>query len=180
MSKKVKITIDGQGYEVDANQTIFQAAKKLGLIIPHFCYHEKLSIAGNCRLCQVEVEGARAPVISCREPLRDGMVIKINSEETKQVRKDILEFILVNHPLDCPVCDQSGECELQDQYFEHSLQPSKMQDRKINKPKAQKIGPHVHLDDERCVLCTRCIRFCDEIVDDHQLYLQERGGHSQI
>ena len=180
MTEKVKINIDGKDFEVPAGQTIFNAAKDLGIEIPHFCYHPKLSIAGNCLLCQVEVEGARGPVISCRETVREGIVVRINSESAQQTSKDVLEFILVNHPLDCPICDQSGECKLQDQYFNHSVQPSRMQEPKIHKPKAKKIGPQVHLDDERCVLCTRCIRFCDEVVGKHQLMLRERGGYTKI
>ncbi|PIR26311.1 MAG: NADH-quinone oxidoreductase subunit G [Deltaproteobacteria bacterium CG_4_10_14_0_2_um_filter_43_8] len=180
MSEKVKLTIDGKVVEVAKGTTVFNAAKQMGIEIPHFCYHPKLSIAGNCRLCQVEVEGARGPVISCKEVVREGMVVQVNSDGARQVRKDVLEFILVNHPLDCPVCDQSGECKLQDQYFDHSLQNSRMQEAKIHKPKAKPIGPHVHLDDERCVLCTRCIRFCDEVVGSHELMMRERGGYSTI
>jgi len=180
MTQKVKMTIDGKHVEVDAGVTIFNAAKDIGIEIPHFCYHPKLSIAGNCRLCQVDVEGARAPVISCRERVRDGMIVHVNSQKAAQLRKDVLEFILINHPLDCPVCDQSGECKLQDQYFDHSLQPSRMRYPKVHKPKAKPIGPYVVLDDERCVLCTRCIRFCDEIAKEHQLILCERGDHSTI
>ncbi|MBI4211832.1 MAG: (2Fe-2S)-binding protein [Deltaproteobacteria bacterium] len=180
MTKLITLTIDGHPVEVPEGTTIFNAAKQLALEIPHFCYHPKLSIAGNCRLCQVEVEGARGPVISCRETVREGMVVRVNSEKAKQVRKDVLEFILINHPLDCPICDQSGECKLQDQYFNHSVQPSRMHLPKVHKPKAKPIGPQVMLDDERCVMCTRCIRFCDEIAGEHQLIMRERGDHSTI
>ncbi|MBI4126656.1 MAG: (2Fe-2S)-binding protein [Deltaproteobacteria bacterium] len=180
MTKTVTIQIDGKAVKIPEGTTIFNAAKEAGIEIPHFCYHPKLSIAGNCRLCQVEVEGAKGPVISCRERVRDGMVVRVQSDTARDVRKNVLEFILINHPLDCPICDQSGECKLQDQYFDHSLKPSQMTWPKVHKPKAKTIGPQVMLDDERCVLCTRCIRFCDEIVGEHQLILRERGDHSTI
>lgn len=180
MTEKIHMTIDGKACEASAGTTVFEAARGLGIDIPHFCYHPKLSIAGNCRLCQVEIEGAKGPVISCRERVREGMVVRVHSQKAVQTRRDVLEYILINHPLDCPVCDQSGECKLQDQYFSHSLQASRMKLPKVLKPKMKKIGPEVMLDDERCVLCTRCVRFCDEIVGEHQLLLRERGDHSTI
>jgi len=175
-----KVTIDVKIVEVEEGTTILEAAKRLGIIIPHFCYHPALTIAGNCRMCSVEVEGQAKPVISCREPVKDGMVVKTNSPMAVSVRKSVLEFILINHPIDCPVCDQSGECKLQDYYFEHSLEPSRLGDEKVHKMKAVQIGPNVMLDAERCVECTRCVRFCQEITKTNELTIKERSDHSEI
>lgn len=176
----ITLTIDNQRVEVAPGTTVLQAAEKLGIHIPRFCYHKCLSIAGNCRLCLVEIEGTTNPVISCKEPVREGMVVHTTSELARAARADTLEFVLRNHPLDCPVCDQSGECDLQDYFFEHSLRPSRLADPKVNKPKAQRIGPRVILDAERCVECTRCVRFCEEIAGVHEIGLFERGDHSTI
>lgn len=175
-----KITIDGKVVEVEDGVTILEAAKRLGILIPHFCYHPMLTIAGNCRMCSVEVEGQSKPVISCREPVKEGMVVKTNSPMAVSVRKSVLEFILINHPIDCPVCDQSGECKLQDYYFEHSLEPSRLGDEKVHKPKAVQIGPHIMLDAERCVECTRCVRFCREITKTNELTIKERTDRSEV
>ena len=175
-----KATIDGKIIEVEEGITILEAAKRLEINIPHFCYHPSLTIAGNCRMCSVEVEGQNKPVISCREPVKDGMVVHTNSPMAVSTRKSVLEFILINHPVDCPVCDQSGECKLQDYYFEHSLEPSRLEDAKVNKPKAVPAGPNVMLDAERCVECTRCVRFCQEITKTNELTIKERSDHSEI
>ena len=176
----VKLTIDDKAVEAAEGTTILKAAESVGIGIPHFCYHPRLSIAGNCRMCLVEVAGAKNLVISCKETVREGMVVRTGSEIVKRARADVLEFILINHPLDCPICDQSGECKLQDYYFDYSLSPSRLKDKKVLKPKAQPIGPNVILDAERCVECTRCIRFCEEIAGAHEIGLFERGDHSTI
>ncbi len=175
-----KVTIDGKIAEVEEGTTILEAAKRIGIKIPHFCYHPYLTIAGNCRMCSVEVEGQAKPVISCREPVKDGMIVKTNSPMAVEVRKSVLEFILINHPVDCPVCDQSGECDLQDYYFAHSRAPSRLTDEKVHKVKAKKIGPNVMLDAERCVECTRCVRFCQEIAKTNEMTITERSDHSEI
>lgn len=175
-----KVTIDKRTIDVEEGTTILEAAKRLGIFIPHFCYHPSLPIAGNCRLCSVEVEGQAKPVISCKEVVKDGMVVRTDSEMAVSTRRSVLEFVLINHPIDCPVCDQSGECKLQDYYFDHSLQPSRLSDEKVHKPKAVPIGPNVILDAERCVECTRCVRFCQEITKTNEMTIKERTDHSEI
>ncbi len=119
-------------------------------------------------------------MISCREQVREGMEVDTQSSEVKKMQQSVLEFILLNHPLDCPICDQAGECPLQDQYFKFSKFPSRIEDQKIHKPKVKSLGPTVMLDDERCILCTRCVRFCDEVVGEHELCIIERGGHAEL
>jgi len=175
-----KLTIDGKLIEVEDGTTILEAAKRLGIKIPHYCYHPALTIAGNCRMCVVEVEGQSKPVISCREAVKEGMVVHTKSPMAIEMRRSVLEFQLINHPVDCPVCDQSGECWLQDYYFEHSRQSSRLIEEKVHKPKAVRIGPNVMLDAERCVECTRCIRFCDEITKTHEMTMEDRSDHSTI
>jgi NADH-quinone oxidoreductase subunit G len=176
----ISLIIDDKAVRVPEGTTILEAATSIGIEIPNFCYHPKLSIPGNCRVCAVEVEGAPNPAISCHEKVSEGMVVHTQSKIAKDARKTVLEFVLINHPLDCPVCDCAGECDLQDYYFEHSLEPSRFAESKINKPKVVDAGPHVILDAERCVSCTRCIRFCEEIVGVHEIGLTERGGTQEI
>ena len=176
-----KLTIDGKEVEVPAGTTILQAAKKLGVKVPHYCYHAGLSIAGNCRICMVEIEKQPKLQIACYTPVADGMAVKTNSPKVIDTRQAVLEFLLVNHPLDCPVCDQSGECKLQDYYMEHGLYNSRLMEPKVKKyKKAFSIGPTVMLDQERCILCTRCVRFTDEITKTHEFGMFNRGDHSEI
>ncbi len=176
----ITLTIDNREVTVPKGTTVLAAADMLGIAIPRFCQHPKLATPGNCRMCVVEVEGAADLVISCREPVREGMVVRTDTHEVRRARADVLEFMLLNHPLDCPVCDQSGECALQEFYFEHSLKPSRFKDPKVRKVKAKRIGPHVMLDAERCVECTRCVRFCDEVVGRHEIGLYNRGDRTEI
>ncbi len=175
-----KITIDGKEVEVPAGQTVLQACLDAGVFIPHYCYHPKLSIAGNCRMCLVEIEGRPKLEISCNLPVAEGMKIRSNSEAVTNAQKGVLEFILVNHPLDCPICDQAGECKLQDYYFQFSAVPSRFQEEKVHKPKTVPLGERVMLDDERCILCSRCVRFCKEIPKEEELCIVNRGDHSTI
>src|SRR3989338_5982125 len=177
---KFKIKIDGEEVEAQAGETILQVAQRENIYVPYFCYHKKLSIAGNCRMCLVQIEGQGKPVISCREPVREGISVHTNTPEVKQMQQGVLEFILKNHPLDCPICDQSGECDLQDHYFNASLFPSRLEDSKVHKPKWKPLGQRVTLDDERCIVCTRCIRFCQEIAGTDELTVTERGGKSTL
>ena len=175
------LNIDGKQIEVPVGTTIIQAADKLGINIPRYCYHPALPVSGNCRICMVEVEKQPKLQISCYTPVTDGMVVKTNSPKVLEVRKTVLEFLLVNHPLDCPVCDQAGECKLQDYYMEHGQYNSRLGDVKVKKEKkAVSIGPTIMLDQERCILCTRCVRFTENISKSHELGVFNRGDHSQL
>jgi NADH-quinone oxidoreductase subunit G len=175
-----KVTIDGTEIEVAPGTNVIEAARQVGVEIPHYCYHPALSIAGQCRLCMVDVEKNPRPQISCNLVATDGMVVHTETERVLETRKSIMEFHLVNHPLDCPVCDQAGECWLQIYYMRHGLYDSRMTDEKVHKPKAVPLGPHVILDAERCILCSRCVRFCDEVTKTGELGIFDRGDRSEI
>ncbi len=174
------LKIDDKEITVEPGTTVIEAAKKLGFEVPHFCYHPKLSIAGNCRMCLVEVEKMPKPQISCSLIATDGMVVHTQSENAKKWRKNVLEFILVNHPLDCPVCDQAGECKLQNYYLSESVKGSQFEEQKVHKPKKVKLGEQVMLDDERCIMCSRCVRFCDEVSKTSELGFIQRGDHVEL
>jgi NADH-quinone oxidoreductase subunit G len=175
------LTIDGKQIEVPAGTTIIEAAGKLGIDIPRYCYHPALPVSGNCRICMVEVEKQPKPQIACYTPVAEGMVVRTNSPKVQEVRKTVLEFLLVNHPVDCPVCDQAGECKLQDYYMEHGQYDSRLGDVKVQKEKkAFSIGPTIMLDQERCILCTRCVRFTENISKTHEFGVFSRGDHSQL
>lgn len=176
----VRLKIDNRNVEIKEGTTILEAAKSVGILIPHFCYHPSLSIPGNCRICSVEVVGQGKPVISCREKVAEGMEVFTDSPMVKEIRKSVLEFILINHPLDCPRCDKSGECVLQDYYYEYSLKPSEFREEKVLKPKAVHLGPNIILDAERCIECGRCVRFLSEITKTNELAIRERSDHSTI
>jgi NADH-quinone oxidoreductase subunit G len=175
-----KLTIDGKEIEVEAGTNLIEAARRLGIEVPHYCYHPGLSIAGQCRLCMVDIDKTPRPTIACNTAAAEGMVVRTDTERVKQTRQAMMEFHLVNHPLDCPVCDQAGECWLQIYYMKHGLYDPRMTDEKVHKPKAVPLGPHVMLDAERCILCSRCVRFCDEITGGGELGIFHRGDHSEI
>jgi len=177
-----KLTIDGKQVEFPDGTRLFDACSEVrGEPLPHFCYHPDLSIAGVCRLCQVEIEGMPKLTIACNTTVRDDMVVHTNSDKVKKSVQKILEMHLINHPVDCPICDQAGECGLQDQYMEYGLYESEVSIAdKVNKAKAEVIGPHVILDKERCVLCTRCTRFLDEITGSRELGIFNRGDRAEI
>lgn len=177
-----KLTIDGLELEVPDGTRLFDACTKArGEALPHFCYHPDLSIAGVCRLCQVEIEGMPKLTIACNTTVRDGMVVHTRNERVRQASQQILEMHLINHPVDCPICDQAGECGLQDQYMNYGLYDSEVEESdKVNKKKAQVIGPQVILDKERCVLCSRCVRFCDEVTGTGELGIYNRGDRAEI
>jgi NADH-quinone oxidoreductase subunit G len=175
-----KLTIDGKEIEVEAGTNLIEAARRLGIEVPHYCYHAGLSIAGQCRLCMVDIEKAPRPTIACNTLAADGMVVHTQTDRVKETRRSMMEFHLINHPLDCPVCDQAGECGLQIYYMKHGLYEPRMTDEKVHKPKAVPLGPHVMLDAERCILCSRCVRFCDEITGTGELGIFNRGDHSEI
>jgi NADH-quinone oxidoreductase subunit G len=172
-----KITIDDKEFEVDPKLTVIQAARQNGIKIPHFCWHPKLSVAGNCRMCLVEVEKMPKLAIACATQVADGMVVKTKSERVVKARNAVMEFLLINHPLDCPICDEAGDCKLQQYSYKYSVGYSRFEEDKIHKPKRVELGPHVILDDERCIMCSRCIRFSDEIAHQPVLTFTERGTH---
>ena len=152
-----KLTVDGIEVEVEAGATVLQACEEAGKEIPRFCYHERLSIAGNCRMCLVEMERAPKPVASCAMPAADGMVIKTDSDLVKKARNGVMEFLLINHPLDCPICDQGGECDLQDQAMAYGFDSSRYTEKK-RAVKDKELGPIVKTVMTRCIHCTRCVR----------------------
>src|SRR5262245_24149460 len=175
------VEIDGQRIEVEEGVTVIQAADRLGIEIPHYCWHPGLTVAGNCRMCLVEVEKLPKLQIACNTRVTEGMVVQTKSEKTHVAQKAVLEFLLINHPIDCPVCDQAGECKLQEYYMDYDRQRSRVPlSGKVHKGKAIPIGPHVMLDQERCVLCSRCIRFLDEVTKTHELAFYERGDHNVL
>jgi NADH-quinone oxidoreductase subunit G len=176
----VKITIDGTQFEVDNSRTIIQAARENGITIPHFCWHEKLSVSGNCRMCLVEVEKMPKLVIACATQVAEGMAVKTKTDRVINAREAVMEFLLINHPLDCPICDEAGECKLQDYTYKYSAGYSRFQENKVHKPKRVPLGPRIMFDAERCILCSRCIRFTDEVAGVHQLQFVERGDHTTI
>jgi len=175
------LEIDGRRITVDAGLTVIQAADHLDLEIPHYCYHPGLSIAGNCRMCLVEIERMPKLQIACNTRALDGMVVHTTTPRVSAARQAVLEFLLLNHPIDCPVCDQAGECKLQDYYMDYGRYHSRMPlGRKVRKGKVIDLGPHVVLDQERCILCTRCTRFLDEVTHTSELAVFERGDHCTI
>jgi NADH-quinone oxidoreductase subunit G len=177
----VKLTVDGIEVEVPAGTPIIAAAEQAGVFIPHFCYHPDLTPAGNCRICQVDVEGAPRPMVSCMTPVKDGMVVRTDTERVKKAVQGDLEFLLLNHPVDCPICDQAGECSLQDFYMKVGLHQSRVPlVDKVRKRKVVALGPTIVLDSERCVMCSRCIRFSDEVSGTGQLGFFNRGAAMEI
>ena len=176
-----KLTIDGKEVEAGANLNLIQAAELVDIEIPHYCFHPGLSIPGNCRMCLVEVEKAPKLQIACNTRVADGMVVHTTSDKAKAAQRAVLEFLLINHPIDCPVCDQAGECKLQDYYMDYDQQPSRFPlPEKNRKGKALDIGSGVMLDQERCILCARCTRFFDEITHTSELAIFGRGDHNVI
>ncbi len=174
-----KLTIDGIEVEVPAGATVFQACELAGREVPHFCYHPRLNIAGNCRMCLVEVEKAPKPVASCAMPAADGMVVHTASEKAKRAQKGVLELLLINHPLDCPICDQGGECDLQDLTLFYGPDSSRFAENK--RPVADKyMGPLISTHMTRCIHCTRCVRFATEVAGVEEIGATGRGEHMEI
>lgn len=174
-----KLTIDGQEIEVDAGLTVLQACEQVGIEIPRFCYHERLSIAGNCRMCLVQMERAPKPVASCAMPVGEGMVIHTNTPEVQKMRKGVMEFLLINHPLDCPICDQGGECDLQDQAMGYGLDHSRYTENK-RAVEDKEMGPLIKTIMTRCIHCTRCVRFSTEVAGVTDMGMLYRGEHAEI
>ena len=201
-SETLKIVLNDREVEVPAGINLVEAAALHGKEVPHYCYHPKLSVAGNCRMCLVEMgmplrdrttgepvldeDGSQKigwipkPVIGCGTNVAPGMHVKTDSDMANECREGIMEFLLVNHPLDCPICDQAGECRLQEFAMDYGRGYSRYVERKNVKPKRTRLGPRVTLDDERCILCSRCIRFCQEVANDDVLGFIDRGSYSTL
>jgi NADH-quinone oxidoreductase subunit G len=174
--------INGQSVQAEDNQTVMQAAKANGFYIPYFCWHPQLSVPGNCRICMVEVEaeGGGWLDIACNMPVTKGMRVLTDSEKVRTRRKETLQFITLNHPVDCGICDKAGECTLQDYHFEYNGSPSVSRDAKVHATKHYPLSERIVLDNERCIMCTRCVRFTREISKTNSLGVQNRADHSLI
>ncbi|MGB7747723.1 MAG: molybdopterin-dependent oxidoreductase [Verrucomicrobiia bacterium] len=209
--EKIRVKVDGREIEIPrlmadwsgklVPTTMIQACEQAKTDVPHYCYHPKLPIAGNCRMCLVEfgtpalgpdrkpilnpdgtpkVVKSPRPAIACATPVSPGMEIYSNTPGVKQMREGVLEFLLINHPLDCPICDQAGECKLQEYSVDYGQSASRFVEPKVHKPKSVDLGPRIMLDDERCILCTRCIRFTKDIVGDDSLGIVNRGSYNTL
>lgn len=194
--------LNGQDIPFEPGDTIIRAAWRAGIEIPHYCWHPGLSVAANCRMCLVHIKSGRQmalPVLvwddkqqryvpdtkpklqpACQMAAAEGLEVDSASEEVKQAQAHVQEFLLLNHPVDCPICDQAGECKLQDYYEEHQHTLKRKRTEPVHKPKAVRFGPTIVYDAERCIMCTRCIRFCDEVARDHVLDMRERGNLNEI
>ena len=195
------VQIDGVWHQFPKGTRVIEACEQVGIYVPRYCYHKKLSSPGNCRMCLIEMGFPRLgpdrkpelgadgkpivnwiprPQISCAQDISEGMAVRTNSPLVKECQRGVMEFLLINHPLDCPICDQAGECRLQEFSVDFGDSKSRFLENKVKKPKNVQIGPRVTLDDERCILCSRCIRFCQEIADDDVLGFVDRGSHTVL
>ena len=179
MSTTVNVEIDGRAVQVPSGSTVIDAAHKLDIYVPHFCWHKKLTIAANCRMCLVDVEKAPKPMPACATPVTEGMKVRTHSDAAINAQKGVMEFLLINHPLDCPICDQGGECQLQDLAVGYGASSSRYEEPKrvvLNK----NLGPLISTDMTRCIHCTRCVRFGQEIAGVMELGMIGRGEHAEI
>jgi NADH-quinone oxidoreductase subunit G len=197
----LNVQIDGAWHQFPKGTRVIEACEQAGSYVPRYCYHKKLSSPGNCRMCLIEMGMPRLgpdrkpelgsdgkpvinwmprPQISCAQDITEGMGVRTNSPLVKECQRGVMEFLLINHPLDCPICDQAGECQLQEFSVEYGTQASRFLENKVKKPKNVELGPRVTLDDERCILCSRCIRFCNEIAHDDVLGFIDRGSHTVL
>jgi NADH-quinone oxidoreductase subunit G len=197
----LNVQVDGVWQQFPKGLNAIEVARRVGKFIPHYCYHPKLSVPGNCRMCLIEVgspklDAQRKPVlgadnrpeiawlarpqIGCATQISEGMAIRTESPIIEECRKGVMEFLLINHPLDCPICDQAGECKLQEYSVQYGNEDSRFVDDKVKKPKRVDIGQNIVLDDERCIMCSRCIRFCKEMVHDDVLGFIDRGSHTTL
>ncbi|MDQ6612755.1 MAG: 2Fe-2S iron-sulfur cluster-binding protein, partial [Gemmatimonadota bacterium] len=177
--KMVKLTIEGRPVTVPEGLSILEAAKTVGVLIPHYCYHPGLPVAGVCRMCLVDVEKAPKLAPACATSVVEGQVVHVHNEKALEARKGVLEFLLINHPLDCPICDQAGECELQDYTFAEGRKDSRLREPKRFTP-AEDFGGDVLYVTNRCILCTRCVRFMADVAQDPVLNVSERGDRAYI
>ena len=175
----IKVKVNGINISVPDGSTVMQACENAGSEIPRFCYHERLSIAGNCRMCLVEIVGSPKPVASCAMPVNEGMEIITSSDRVKEAREGVMEFLLINHPLDCPICDQGGECDLQDQALYYGRGSSRYSEEK-RAVEDKSFGPLIKTTMTRCIHCTRCVRFMDEVAGIHELGAIGRGEDMKI
>lgn len=173
-------SLNGKTLTVPPGTTILEAALTAGIEIPHYCYHPGLPVEGSCRMCQVEVERSPKLLVACATPVAEGMVVQSGGERVEKARRSVLEFYLLNHPLDCPVCDKGGECPLQDYTMRFGPGGSRYTEPKVKRVKHRKIGPYIVFDAERCILCTRCVRFCQDVVGTGELGIVFRGAQSEI
>src|SRR5438874_6345315 len=195
------VQIDGVWHQFPKGTRVIEACAQAGVYVPRYCYHKKLSSPGNCRMCLIEMGMPRMgpdrkpelgadgkpiinwmarPQICCAQDVAEGMGVRTSSPLVEECRKGVMEFLLINHPLDCPICDQAGECELQEFSVEYGAAGSRFLENKVKKPKAVQLGPRLTLDDDRCILCSRCVRFCNEIAKDDVLGFTERGSHTVL
>ena len=195
------VQIDGVWHQFPKGTRVIEACEQAGSYVPRYCYHKKLSSPGNCRMCLIEmgmpkigpdrkpelgadgkpvINWMPRPQISCAQDVSEGMGVRTNSPLVEECRRGVMEFLLINHPLDCPICDQAGECQFQEFSVEYGAASSRFLENKVKKPKNVELGPRVTLDDERCILCSRCIRFCQEIAKDDVLGFVDRGSHTVL
>ena len=181
MAEMVKLFVNGQEVEVEQGKNLIDALSVVGIEIPHFCYHPALGADGNCRMCLVGIEDGRPPLVpACKTPAMEGMKVQLDAEHIKKIQRDVLEFELINHPTDCPVCDQAGECTLQDYYMAYSLDDSRMRVEQVKKGKRLDFGCGVVHDQERCVLCGRCVRFTRQITRSGELGIVNRSDNARV
>src|SRR5579872_5614726 len=178
-AQTVNLTIEGRPVSVPAGTSILEAGKAAGVLIPHYCYHPGLPVAGVCRMCLVEVEKAPKLAPACATAVAPGQVVHVHSDQARTARKGVLELLLINHPLDCPVCDQSGECELQDYTYAEGRAEGRLRDPKRFNP-VEDFGGDVLYVTNRCIYCTRCVRFMDDMAHDAVLNVSERGDRAVI
>lgn len=178
--KSVGLTIDGLKVQAAEGTNVLRAAEQAGIAIPHFCFHAGLDVEGSCRMCLVEIEGLPKLDLACSTIVREGMVVRTTTDRVREARKDVLEFLLAEHPLDCPICDKAGECRLQDYYDRYGLYASRMVETRERRDKKAPIGRGLILDRERCVLCTRCVRFLRQVTGTGELGMFERSLRSEV
>src|SRR3982074_1738726 len=179
-TKMISLTIEGRAVSVPDGTTILEAAKTAGVLIPHYCYHPGLPVAGVCRMCLVEVDKQPKLAPSCATAVAEGQVVHVHSEKALEARKGVLELLLINHPLDCPICDQAGECEPQDYVFQEGRAGTRYSDYAKRYSPVEDFGPDVLYVPNRCILCTRCVRFMEDVAREPVLNVSERGDRAFI